>query len=50
MRRLQSLLSRHSPSPRPVAVQRRAAAQETPATDKPPAKRCLNEGGHKLYR
>ncbi len=48
MRRLSSLISRRS-SGRPVVANRRSTggATQSPA---PPVKRCLNEGGHKLYR
>lgn len=48
MRRLSSLISRRS-SGRPVVADRRSGGEST-RSPAPPVKRCLNEGGHKLYR
>jgi hypothetical protein len=51
MRRKPPLFPRRSPPPRPpVVAARPTEVPETADTPKAQAKRCLNEGGHKLYR
>jgi hypothetical protein len=49
MRRLTSLFSRQS-APRSSGRVRRSGLEGAVGAAKPRPKRCLNEGGHKLYR
>ncbi|MGO9958496.1 MAG: hypothetical protein ACLP50_21445 [Solirubrobacteraceae bacterium] len=49
MQRLSSLLSRHWFDHAKAADRRTGHAADL-AAPKPDPKRCLNEGGHKLYR
>jgi hypothetical protein len=53
MRPLQALISRRQPADKPAAVRKPSAADiaaEAAGAAKPRRKRCINEGGHKLYR
>jgi hypothetical protein len=50
MRNVTTLFSRQRPSTVPERKPQGSVQTATGTATKPPHKRCLNEGGHKLYR